>query len=616
MPRPRLTMRKVRDVLRLALGEDLSLRQVGASLASPSPPWPTTCAGPTRPGSAGRCPTTSTTTPSRRCSSRTAAPRPRSASRPDWALVHRELRRYRSDPDVVVARVQRGLPRRLRLQPVLLSLPPVGSATSTWSCARSTGPARSCFVDFAGTTIPIYDRASRGVAFEAELFVAVLGASSYLYAEALRLPGAAPLGRPPTCTPSSSSGACPAVVVLRQPALGGHQGPPLRARRQRHLPGDGRPLRRGHHPGADLQAPRQGQGRSRGAAGRALDHRPAAQPALHQPGRGQRGHRRAPEWINERPFKKLDGSRRSSSRTFDRPALRPLPPTATSSPPGARPRSTSTTTSRSTEPTTTRSPTGWSARSSTCGCRQATVEVFFRTAGWPPTCAATARGYSTDPAHMPESHRRHAEWTPVRIIGWAEKTGPVDRGAGRRRSWRPAPIPNRASLRARASSAWPTATARSAWRRPVPGRCAARAFSLQLRRVDPAHGLDRQPLTERPPASPSPPRQPPRPGLLPLKGDAPCSPPPPSRDSTPSSSRPWPPAWSNSASIPTTRRSASRNGSGLLVDRELTERENRRLERTSSRPSCACAAVVEDIDFRRQRGLDRPRCCAWPRPPG
>jgi transposase len=42
------------------------------------------------------------------------------------------------------------------------------------------------FVDFPGATIPIYDRASGQVAFEAELFVACLGASSYTYAEAVR----------------------------------------------------------------------------------------------------------------------------------------------------------------------------------------------------------------------------------------------------------------------------------------------------------------------------------------------------------------------------------------------------------------------------------------------
>jgi transposase len=42
------------------------------------------------------------------------------------------------------------------------------------------------FVDFPGLTIPIYDAATLEIAFKAELFVAVLGASSYLYAEALR----------------------------------------------------------------------------------------------------------------------------------------------------------------------------------------------------------------------------------------------------------------------------------------------------------------------------------------------------------------------------------------------------------------------------------------------
>jgi transposase len=34
-------------------------------------------------------------------------------------------------------------------------------------------------------------------------------------------------------------------------------------------------------------------------------------------------------------------------------------------------------------------------------------------------------GFTTDPAHMPESHRRHAEWTPSRIVSWADRTGPA-----------------------------------------------------------------------------------------------------------------------------------------------------------------------------------------------
>ena len=33
-------------------------------------------------------------------------------------------------------------------------------------------------------------------------------------------------------------------------------------------------------------------------------------------------------------------------------------------------------------------------------------------------------GFTTDPAHRPDSHRRYAEWTPSRLIRWAEKIGP------------------------------------------------------------------------------------------------------------------------------------------------------------------------------------------------
>ena len=33
--------------------------------------------------------------------------------------------------------------------------------------------------------------------------------------------------------------------------------------------------------------------------------------------------------------------------------------------------------------------------------------------------------HTTDPGHMPESHRRHAEWSPGRIVRWASGTGPA-----------------------------------------------------------------------------------------------------------------------------------------------------------------------------------------------
>lgn len=45
---------------------------------------------------------------------------------------------------------------------------------------------------------------------------------------------------------------------------------------------------------------------------------------------------------------------------------------------------------------------------------------------------------------------------------------------------------------------------------------------------------------------------------------------------------------------------------GLLVDRELAEREGRRLERYLKTAKLRTSAVIEDVDFRRRRGLERP----------
>jgi transposase len=33
-------------------------------------------------------------------------------------------------------------------------------------------------------------------------------------------------------------------------------------------------------------------------------------------------------------------------------------------------------------------------------------------------------GYTTEPSHRPKAHQKHLEWTPSRLIHWAEKTGP------------------------------------------------------------------------------------------------------------------------------------------------------------------------------------------------
>ena len=57
---------------------------------------------------------------------------------------------------------------------------------------------------------------------------------------------------------------------------------------------------------------------------------------------------------------------------------------------------------------------------------------------------------------------------------------------------------------------------------------------------------------------------------------------------------------------------------GLLVDREATSRENKRLTRRLRQARLRQSAVVEDVDFRAHRGLDRAlflklASCEWVR---
>ena len=55
-----------------------------------------------------------------------------------------------------------------------------------------------------------------------------------------------------------------------------------------------------------------------------------------------------------------------------------------------------------------------------------TVEILLRGRRVASHLRSYQRGrHTTDPAHMPESHRRHSEWPPHRLLHWAEKTGPM-----------------------------------------------------------------------------------------------------------------------------------------------------------------------------------------------
>jgi transposase len=55
-----------------------------------------------------------------------------------------------------------------------------------------------------------------------------------------------------------------------------------------------------------------------------------------------------------------------------------------------------------------------------------TVEIFHRGQRVAAHVRDDHRGrHTTDPAHMPRSHREHLEWSPSRLIDWAQTIGPA-----------------------------------------------------------------------------------------------------------------------------------------------------------------------------------------------
>ena len=128
--------------------------------------------------------------------------------------------------------------------------------------------------------------------------------------------------------------------------------------------------------------------------------------------------------LNERPFKKTEGSRRSWFKDLDRPALKPLPAQRYEYAEWRKARV-------NIDYHIQVAHALYSVPHPLGRCEvdvrltAQTVEIFHKHR----RVAAHVRvhrkgGYATDPAHMPASHRAHAGWTPSGLIAWGRKTGP------------------------------------------------------------------------------------------------------------------------------------------------------------------------------------------------
>jgi transposase len=127
--------------------------------------------------------------------------------------------------------------------------------------------------------------------------------------------------------------------------------------------------------------------------------------------------------LNERPFQKLPGCRRSVFESLDRPAMRPLPPTPYVYAEWKRVRAAfdyhvDVDRHYYSVPHPLVGQELWARFSAT------TVEVFHRSVRVASHVRSYQRGvHTTLPQHMPRAHREHAEWTPTRLIHWGASIG-------------------------------------------------------------------------------------------------------------------------------------------------------------------------------------------------
>ena len=110
-------------------------------------------------------------------------------------------------------------------------------------------------------------------------------------------------------------------------------------------------------------------------------------------------------------------------------------------------------------------------------------------------------GFTTEPAHRPDAHRRYAEWTPSRLIRWAETIGPATAAVVHQILVR-RPHPEQGfrsclGLLSLARRHDPTRVEQACQRARAVGAASYRSVKSIL-----THGLDRQPLPA-PPTGPA-----------------------------------------------------------------------------------------------------------------
>ena len=278
-------------------------------------------------------------------------------------------------------------------------------------------------VDFVGPTIPVVVNRKTGEIREAQVFVAVLPASNYTFAKAMWSQD----------LPSWISGHCDAFEFFT--------GVPETVVPDNLKAGVKRPCRyepdlnptyheMATHYGTVIIPARPRKPRDKGKVENAVQVverwilAPIRNRTFFSLSELNEAVRELLDALNNKPFQKLDGSRRTLFESLDKPALRPLPPRRFEY---AEWRKAKVNIDYHVEVDHNYYSVPYQLVHQAVDVRltSTTVEMLHegkRVASHP---RATGRGgYITQVQHRPASHQKHLEWTPSRLVGWAESIGP------------------------------------------------------------------------------------------------------------------------------------------------------------------------------------------------
>ncbi len=183
MPRPRAAMRNIREVLRLTFGEGLSRRQVSASAGVPLTTVSDYVGRAVLAGVGWPLPADLDDDGLEALLYPPVPPSREARPLPEWSYVHRELRRKSVTLQLLWLEYREQNPGGYGYSQ-FCNLYRAWSRRVDVVMRQVHRAGEKLFAGFPGETIPVWDRKSGEVLLRAELFVAVAGASSYLYAEA------------------------------------------------------------------------------------------------------------------------------------------------------------------------------------------------------------------------------------------------------------------------------------------------------------------------------------------------------------------------------------------------------------------------------------------------